>query len=385
MEMKKLCWILVSLLFLATNAWAQFYQDLSGTERQELAEAYYLVGAQYSTHGDEDKGAAFKQMAFNIDPHLKAGEIKPRELPSAVALIMQGEARVVTRLAYQKDAVKEMIRSKFIRLVSAVLTEDIEATLILLDGSVYLGKENTAVGQDEIRTVLKSFFSSINLSGLSPSEVYDLNSLNIDALALHEAWGETYALNIKTRQDLSGYIDFWEDQQQFLIHRTRNRWLLFSVGRQFPPSHWSPEEAPTPAPRTAAPPGPGQDIKKRFLACLDAFLVKDVDQAVRYFAEDIHLARLNTNLSSEEMASTFQGYFENSDFTGITPDDVLETTSIFVEETDKYTDLATKPVYLLTVKTNLDLSDRIPFWTRFQDYFFARSAEDGTWKIFAIF
>jgi hypothetical protein len=38
---------------------------------------------------------------------------------------------------------------------------------------------------------------------------------------------------------------------------------------------------------------------------------------------------------------------------------------------------------LLTVQTRLDLADRIPFWTKFQEYYFA--LVDGAWRIYAIF
>ena len=41
------------------------------------------------------------------------------------------------------------------------------------------------------------------------------------------------------------------------------------------------------------------------------------------------------------------------------------------------------PLYRLSVRTRMDLSEKIPFWTRFQEYYF--SSDEGSWKIFAIF
>jgi len=83
------------------------------------------------------------------------------------------------------------------------------------------------------------------------------------------------------------------------------------------------------------------------------------------------------------MAATFEGYFEDSDFSGLEPESVVDTASIAVEPSERFAGERSGPLYLLSVKTRLDLSDKIPFWTRFQEYYF--SAEEGGWKIFAIF
>jgi len=61
----------------------------------------------------------------------------------------------------------------------------------------------------------------------------------------------------------------------------------------------------------------------------------------------------------------------------------VDSKSIFVSASDRFPDQSSGEEYLLTVKTRLDLSDKIPFWTRFQDYYFAE--EMGAWRIFAIF
>ena len=95
---------------------------------------------------------------------------------------------------------------------------------------------------------------------------------------------------------------------------------------------------------------------------------------------------MNTTLSKEEMISTFQGYYENSDFTGVKPQDVINEESIFVESSERFSSEIPGQAYLLTVKTRLDLSGQIPFWTRFQEYFFTQEpVKGGGWKIFAIF
>ena len=105
--------------------------------------------------------------------------------------------------------------------------------------------------------------------------------------------------------------------------------------------------------------------------------------AARYFADEVRIIRLDTTLTREEIAETFMGYFEEADFSGVSAGDVVDAESMFVSPTDRFPSQSRGDEYLLTVKTRLDLSDKIPFWTRFQDYYFAE--ERGAWKIFAIF
>jgi hypothetical protein len=124
-------------------------------------------------------------------------------------------------------------------------------------------------------------------------------------------------------------------------------------------------------------------IREAFLASLEHFLAKQTDEASRYFSREILILRLNATLTREEMAATFEGYFEGSDFSGVTAGDVVDTGSISVEPSQRFAVQQPGPVYLLSVRTRLDLSDKIPFWTRFQEYYF--SPEEGDWRIFAIF
>lgn len=386
--MKKILWLLFILLIMVQGLWGQFYNKLPQDKRKELAEAYYLVGNQYGTAGVEDKAEEFREMAFNIDSGLIPENIKTIELPSAAALILKGEAKILARPKERIDTISQLIRSKFLRLVSSFISKDTDSFLNLIDGSLYLAQARREITQEDIRNELEYLFKTVSLSGLVPSQVYDFNSLEIKQVSptISQAWGDTYSLKIKALTDFSKNILFWEDHQQFLIHQSENKWLIFSVGKDLPPSDWIPKKAPEPALKKisiTSLQGPGKEIKTAFLSCLDYFLKKDVHSAIEYFSKNIRILRLNTTLSIDEMASTFKGYFEDSDFSGILPQDVLETESIFTEETQQFEDLKKAPVYLLTVKTRLDLSDKIPFWTRFQEYYFIQ--EDEAWKIFAIF
>ena len=112
--MKKFYWLIL-LLIVSQGLWAQFYQEFSSPERKELAEAYYLVGSRYKEQSDTNKGTAFQEMAYNINPYLKPKDIALTDLPSAAALILRGEARLLSRAESRAESIGELIRSKFIR------------------------------------------------------------------------------------------------------------------------------------------------------------------------------------------------------------------------------------------------------------------------------
>jgi len=257
-----------------------------------------------------------------------------------------------------------------------------------MDGSVYFTDLGVELTQEQMRGQLNDFFAAVDLRGLVPSQVYDLNSLRVTAVsaALSRNWGETYAIRIKAKMDFSKQVAFWTTDQQYLMRRVGGRWLLFAVGQKVPPTSWIPRKAPAPSGWEAAlvPAAvPTETLRDNLLAALQDFLNKDVDRAARYFADEVRIIRLDTTLTRSEIAETFKGYFESADFSRTRPQDIIDPGSIFVQPSDRFEAQVSGPVYLLTVKTRLDLSDKIPFWTRFQDYYFRQ--EGGGWKIFAIF
>jgi hypothetical protein len=381
--MKKLLPLLILLVLVATGLWAQFYSTLPREERKTLAEAYYLVGQQYEQKGENQKARDFKDMALNIDPGLDPANIQLQDLPTAAALILEGKAKLAAIPRTRAEANRELIKSKFLRWISAFLSKDSAGMLELMEGSVYFTDLDAEMTQSQIKSELDSFFASADLSGLAPTAVFDMNSLNVSAVS--GPWGETYAIEVRAKMDFSDKVIFWTQAQKYLMHQSKGRWLLFSIGQKLPPYRWNPKTAPqiTRTIPAALEAGPNDEIKEALLACLDAFLDKDVDSAARYFADEVRIIRLDTTLTRNEIAETFMGYFETADFSGVSGSDVVDAASMFVSPTDRFPAQSRGEEYLLTVKTRLDLSEKIPFWTRFQDYYFAE--QRGAWKIFAIF
>ncbi len=380
--------ILAVLLFLAASGltWAQFWKSYSDTERRSLAEAYWLAGSQYQAVGLSEKGAAFKAVAKSIDPALDSSSITDRALPSAAELLAQG--RTVTIGAGAGSVPTAAINSFFLRFVGAMLDENTAEVLTFLDGSVYLTKEPAEVSSADARTSFDAFFKASPLKGQTASQVYDLNSLVVARVpqAMRSAWGETYTLNVTARADYSAAARFWEQKQQFFIHRTPDGWRILAIGQAAPPLTWSPQKA---APAAAAPQGPetpeadpAAAISDTFKEFMTAILSKDADAALKDVSANVRFLRLRQTVTKDELKTTMLGYFDKADFPSALISDSLDLSSIFVEAADSPIDGVGGPVYRLNVKSTADLSAGIPFWGSYMQFYFSR--EDGSWAIFAV-
>ncbi len=386
--MKKIVLTILTLILTVSFSWAQFYTTLKTSERKQLAEAYYLVGKEYEKVGKITKGKQFKAMAFNIYPNLVPEKIKMKEYPTAEQLLARYNFKISP--PQREGNISELIKSKFIRLISNLIAEDANSILDLLDGSVYIDKIGRGVNQKEAKAALESLFSKINLLGLPPSRVFDINSFKIYKASpkISETWGETYILEIRALKDFSRYIGFWEKNQKYFFHKRGIKWVIYSIGNNPPPYTWRPQK-PSSLLITTTPQVTTsyfqikKTIKNNFLKCIQYFLQKDTKGAMQYIDKTVYLMRLRSTISQQELETTFKGYFENTDFTGITINKLIDENSIFIIKSDKFRGKIPGSVYLLNVKTNMDLSDKIPFWTRYQEYFFRNI--DGMWKIFAIF
>ena len=172
--MKKLLSLLVLLVFVATGLWAQFYTTLPRDVRKNLAEAYYLVGRQYEQKGDTQKARNFQDMAYNIDPGLDPSNIQIQDLRSAAALILEGKAKLAAVPRTREEATQALLKSKFLRLVSAFLSKDTAGMLELMDGSLYFGDLGVEMTQAQIEGQLNSFFA-----GTVKSILIDVSSRGI--------------------------------------------------------------------------------------------------------------------------------------------------------------------------------------------------------------
>jgi hypothetical protein len=381
----------VYLALAAALSSAQFYAGMDPQRREKLAEDYYLAGSQYLAAG-LDKGREFQELALQMDPALDPRTIAEPVQPSAAELLARTNVSVAG--PREADTSAALIRTRLLRLIGAMLTEDATAAAANLDGSLYLTDYPPGGGQAVSRAAaqreLDTFFGQVTLRGVLPSQLYRLDSLAVSAAPpglVARGWADAYIADIDAAMDLSGSLPLWSGRQRFYFRPAEGTWLVFAFGLALPPTGWRPAAVPgASAEPPSVTPTSGEQratIEASFLGCVARFLQKDAEGALRYFAPRVRLERLSTTVARDELGNAFRSYFGSMDFGGLATGDLVEPQSVFVVETERFPELASGRRYVLTVQTRLDLADRIPFWTRFQEYYF--TLVEGTWRIYAIF
>lgn len=375
----------VLLCAVAMLGWSQFYKDYDDATRTSLAEATWLAGKQYQAVGKTAKGAEYIAMAFHIWPGLDTSSISDVALPSAAELLAQGTPLLIAMPADEESAARTL-SSFALRFVAALLDEDAPAAAGFLDGSVYLVKLGTEVSRPDAQDQLEALFEGVSLSGLGPSDVYDLDTLVTSKApaSISAAWGDTWIMKVRAKADFSQYLPFWEQQQQFYVRSDASQRYIAAIGQGAPPAAWRPAQAAPAAAAvlTASAAETAQAIKDAAMGCLTAFLSKNADAAVTFMDDEVRLLRMQQTVTREELKASFIGTFESTDFGDTTLEDLVDPQTVFVQQTTDYESEVGGPVYLLGAKARMDLSDMIPFLTTWQAYYF-RSV-DGAWKIFAI-
>jgi hypothetical protein len=376
----------VLLLFAATGLlWAQFWKDYSDADRQKAGESYWLAGKQYQAVGKTEKGAEYMTIAKSIYPQLDPAEIKDLSMPSAAELLASG--RTTTIGAGAGAIPSGALNSFFLRFVSSLTEKDAASAAGFLDGSIYLTKTQSEVTRADAESELAGFFKEAPVSGVTPSSVYDLNTAVIAPAtpAQQKAWGETYTYTVTAKADYTQYVSFWDVKQQFYIHKAGKDWFILAEGPGTPPLTWSPQTA---AAVEAQPPAAATDADSRkvisdaFEACMSALLKKDADGALAHMSDNIRFMRLRQTVSKEELKTSLLGYFDKGDFTESSVAEVMDLDSVFVQPAESPVEGVTGAVYELNVRSKVDLSSSIPFWSSYQKYYFVQ--EGTNWMIFAI-
>ena len=374
------------LLFVSGALWAQFWKNSNETQRRALAQAYWLAGRQYEAVGKTDKGKEFMQLARLIDPRLDPSTISDEAMPSAADLLARGTATTIGAGAAQVPV--QSLSSFFLRFLGALLDRDAAEATGFLDGSIYLSKTGAELSRDEAKSAFQQFFSSAPLGEKGPSDLYDLSTIAVSAAApsMRKAWGDAYTLRVSAAADFSQFLGFWEPEQQFFVHKGAGDWYIFAIGQNPPPLTWKPK-AGTPA--ASEPPADSavdaeasRNVTDAFTGCMGALLKKDADGALGYMSNQVRFLRIGQTVTREELKTSLEGYFENTDFGSAQIADVMETDSIFVESTQSPVSDVEGTVYSLSVRAKADLAKTIPFWNTHQRYYFVN--DKGQWKIFAI-
>jgi hypothetical protein len=234
----------VVLLFAVTGlGWAQFWKGYSDQERQSVAEAYWLAGAQYQAVGESAKGQDFQALARLIYPPLDPSSIKDVELPSASDLLAQGRAFPIGPVtpvappastgaapAAPADPSAD-ITDAFKNTMTAILSKDADGALKDMSSNIRFLRLRQTVSKDELKTSLEGYFDKANFPSAQISDSVDMSSIFVDPAdsPVDGVSGPVYALNVKAAADLSDSIPFWADYMEFYFHQENGAWSIFAI------------------------------------------------------------------------------------------------------------------------------------------------------------
>jgi hypothetical protein len=383
--MRKKTFLTILVLILASGlAWGQFWKTYTDAQRQTVGEAYWLAGKQYQAVGEKDKGSEYMTVARLVYPQLDPASIKDTALPSAAELLAQG--RTVTIGSGAAAIPTGAINSFFLRFVGSLVDEDPAGVVGFLDGSVYFSRLSSDVTRADALSALTEFFKAASLKGTEPSAVYDLESIVVAAApqSMQAAWGETYSLAVNARADYSGFLNVWDQRQQFYIHRESGNWYIFAIGQAPPPLSWSPQKpgAAAAVQVVLSEPDAGAAITNAYTTFMSDILKKDADGALGHASDSIRFLRLRQTVTKDELKTTLLGYFDSADFGSTALSDVVDLDSAFVQPAASPVEGVTGSVYVLNIKAKADLSASIPFWSMYQKYYFVN--EGSQWLVFAL-
>ena len=368
--------ILVGLALGAGAASAQFYADLDAEQRRQLGEAYYLAGLQYQQVGAA-KARSFIDLAYLIYPALEPAAIAEEKLPSLEELLTRGPLQFLSNDT--AAAVEELIRSRFLRIAGAFLTEDAIGVVRGIAGSIMLTPQNTEVTQRDAHGQLLELFDRVNLGGVRLTDIYDLNSVTVTPVEPQPAQlGASYRLRIQAAADLRQYVGFWSDRQTFVMSRgAGNEWLVTAIGSSLPPAAWSPRLPDASLTRRGVDQGAIKRLLKgAFANTVAAFVDKNADGVVRHMSDQVTLTREDRSVVERDaVRAKAQQHFDNTPYVPLRPSDVAVVES--VERASRE-----EEIFVLTATFSDAARAALPAWTAYQQFFFAR--EGSLWKVFAI-
>ncbi|MFP4364733.1 MAG: hypothetical protein ACLFR1_12805 [Spirochaetia bacterium] len=369
--MRKAQFMLIFFTALVFSLSAQaFYHNMPESQRRELARAYYMVGMQYETIGEQEKGQEFIDLAFDmypaLNPNLEVESTEPKTEPPQEE---QTRRQPVVQPEYQAPP-RNVVRYQFTKLIRAFFQEDVQEMLEVMDSTVSLPGIEALLSRQNIRNELTSIFAAAEIDSTPITRVYNLRSMEFSEVEGREGiWRASIQTQPDPAMDLSSFIYTVNRTQNFYFHRVGSEWLLFAIGT---------------LPRViAAPVQPESIVDETFREFVGNFLAEDFEAALSIFDRRVFLLELGVQVDEEELLETFHGYAEDYDFAGLDTFDIYTNSVITVLAGEDY--FQDSAVYALTPEYSQRAQEELPFFSGFSTYYFTFYESEHTWKIFAIF
>lgn len=216
----------IALFFLTAMSLSSqfFFDDFTDSQKLDTAHAYLMVSEQFAKLGDAKQAAKFREMALFIYPELLI--MDKEKIEEVVEAAAQPERPRITG----PDR-SGMIRYYFSKLLRSVTTGDLETADSLIAERLYLPEYEGGLTKSQLAPMVSEIYAEYDLSSLSPSDLYDLDSIRVDKVE-----EGTYLLTINGADDESLYrtgITFFGRVQTFRFRQFDTGWKIDKITALF--------------------------------------------------------------------------------------------------------------------------------------------------------
>lgn len=227
--MRKLLLTLPLILGLALNLAAaeDRFEGLNDAQKLALSEAYQAVGEHFAKNGEEKRGADYEETAEvlrNQIADLSAAAAERQNSMQETALAAESSE---TREVSEEE--QKAVGYYFRKLGRALLAENKEKVLSLVDDPFAVEAYLSGVPREKIEADLEFLFDSYDLTGYQLSDLYNTENMSFsydgsDDVVIVEVHAAESAQDSPLTMAL-----FWKDVQKFYFKKAERGWKLFAI------------------------------------------------------------------------------------------------------------------------------------------------------------
>jgi len=220
--MKRVVFLAFALLITVgvIGASTRFYEDMSDTQRYDLADAYDQVAERFDELGDVSRAENFRAMAELIFPGFYEAE-RPAEAVEAAAPIPSEE-----RL--EGIVGQEASEYYFGKLLRGVFSENLTLSLSVIADRLFLPLYADGITRRDVGVEMERIFAKYEIDSYEAGDVFQLESIDVIALA-----NGFWRLDIETWPQFAGALEeitFWSGKMGFYFRKFPQGWRLAAIG-----------------------------------------------------------------------------------------------------------------------------------------------------------
>lgn len=225
--MRKLFFILTTLagIALTLSAVDNRFVDLNDAQKLDLSEAYQAVGEHFTANGEEKRGADYEETARILRDQiadLSQAAAAKQSVPTAMPAPPEPEG--VT----END--EKAVGYYFKKLIRALLSENADGVMALLDDPFALEGYLSGVPREKIEQDLALVFDTYNLTDYDSTDLYRMDRISY---VYDKSTKDVVILTVPAAVSGEGssleMVIFWKDIQKFYFKRAERGWRLFAI------------------------------------------------------------------------------------------------------------------------------------------------------------